>query len=176
LLLLLALFAVAACGGDDDDSSGNGLAAIDIVPSLAAEGFNQTEPETLPNTGELDIAFSVYERSSQPPVQARAEVRVYPADSDATDDFALQAQGWKNPPPNLFGRDPGNAEIDAVEGVDDAVAYLGANADGQGFRIWTDVYRIGRVVVVSHVLSQDEATVLPIRQRIAELVGEKARS
>lgn len=184
LLLLLPIFLIAAaCGGDDDDE-GDGTAtstapedlnAVELVPDLTGEGFNQTTPERVPNTGELDIAFSIYEHPADPVLQARTEVRVYPSEEIADQDFELQAEGWKNPPPGLFGGNPNNQEAPPLEGLDDAAAYLAANPDPQGFRLWTDVYRIGPVIVVAHVLGQDEADVAPVRQAMADAVSAEVR-
>jgi hypothetical protein len=144
------------------------------VPRLGDAGFNQTAPETLPNTGQVDIAFSFYESASSP-LQARAEVRVYPDATIADGDFELQAQGWKNPPPGLFGGDPNNLDATPLEGLDEAVAYIAANRDAQGFRVWTDVYRIGRVIVVAHVLAQTEDQATPVRHALADAVRAKLR-
>ncbi len=99
----------------------------------------------MPNTGALDLAFSVYERTSAPGAQARVEVRVYPDETAAKGDFEAQASGWKTPPPGIFGGDPANVDGPALEGMDEARAYIATNRDPQGFRVWTDVYRIGRV-------------------------------
>ncbi len=149
-----------------------GLKAIDIVPDLSGEGYDQTVPETLPNTGDLDIAFSQFRKAS-PAVEARAEVRVYPHEDIADEDFEAQAEGWKTPPPGLFGGDPGNLEAPALEGMDDAVGYIASKRDPQGVRLWTDVYRIGRVIVVAHVLGQTEGDVNPVRRAISEAVRAK---
>jgi hypothetical protein len=183
LASILFLLLGAACGGDDDDDSDTtstsaapaDLNAVELVPDLTGEGFNQTTPERLPNTGELDIAFSIYEHPADPVLQARTEVRVYPSEEIADEDFELQAEGWKNPPPGLFGGDPDNQDAPPLEGLDDAAAYLAANADPQGFRLWTDVYRIGPLIVVAHVLGQDEADVAPVRQAMADAVSAEVR-
>ncbi|MCA9830855.1 MAG: hypothetical protein R3B97_00100 [Dehalococcoidia bacterium] len=138
-------------------------------------GFNQTTPEKIPGTGQLDLAFSVYDRANAPRAQARVEVRVYPDDAAARTDYKNQAQGWKTPPPGLFGGDPANVDGPALTGMDEATAYLATNRDPQGFRLWTDVYRMGRVIVVAHVLGQNEADVTPVRNAVAERVRDKLR-
>jgi hypothetical protein len=165
----------APATGSSTTADPDGLSALDLAPDLGDLGFNQTNPERIPNTGELDLAFRVFEKPSAPKLQARTEVRVYPEESIAERDFPLQAEGWKNPPPGLFGGDPENVEGPALEGPDDAVGYIAANKDPQGFRLWTDVFRIGRVIVVAHVLGQNATDVEPIRQAIADEVGAKLR-
>jgi hypothetical protein len=186
LLAAIAVFAGACGDGDDNDdetatATGTGgsatapvaLEATSLLPDLAADGFNQTAPERIPNTGQLDIAFSVYEKASGTPVMARAEVRVYPDAGVADADFEQQAEGWKNPPPGLFGADPGNVESEPLEGLDEAAAYIATNRDAQGTRLWTDIYRVGRVIVVAHVLGQSEGDVAPVRRALADGVRAK---
>ena len=184
LASILFLLLGAACGGDDDDAEApcwqsdfneGQIEAQALLPNMVGCGFNQTAPEKVPNTGELDIAFSIYEHPADPVLQARTEVRVYPSEEIADQDFELQAEGWKNPPPGLFGGNPNNQEAPPLEGLDDAAAYLAANPDPQGFRLWTDVYRIGPVIVVAHVLGQDEADVAPVRQAMADAVSAEVR-
>jgi hypothetical protein len=168
--------AAVACGGDDEgapptsEASATTRAATEILPDLTGDGFDMTVPEKLPNTGALDIAFSIYDKSGMPPVQARAEVRVYPTGDDAAGDFENQAEGWKTPPPGLFGGDPANEDAEPLDNLDDAVAYIATNRDPSGFRLWTDIYRVGNVIVVAHVLGQNEADVTPVRQLLAERV------
>lgn len=188
LVAALAAAATMACGdGGTGASPGSPtrpagtatapsvLVAAGLIPDLTGQGFNQTVPETIPNTGQLDIAFTIYEKPGPPQLSARAEVRVYPSEETAANDFKAQAQGWKTPPPGLFGGDPGNLDGPALEGLDDAVGYIASNRDPQGFRLWTDVYRIGRVIVVAHVLGQNEADVNPVRRAISEGVAAKLR-
>lgn len=182
----MTLIAVA-CGGDGGgDSTGaaspgsgttssKALKASELVPSLADLGFTQNPAEKAPNTGSLDLVFAVYERTSAPRAQARVEVRVYPDEAAAKGDFEAQAGGWKSPPPGLFGGDPANVDGPALPGMDQAKAYIATNRDPQGFRVWTDVYRIGRVIVVAHVLAQNEADVTPVRTAIGERIRSEAR-
>ncbi|MGD9933867.1 MAG: hypothetical protein AB7T37_09110 [Dehalococcoidia bacterium] len=145
------------------------------MPVLADLGFRQTAPEKLAGTGALDLAFSVYERTDVPRAQARVEVRVYPDEAAARADYKAQAEGWKNPPPGLFGGDPANVDGPVLAGMDDATAYLATNRDPQGFRLWTDVFRIGRVIVVAHALGQNEADVTPIRTAVGERMLDSLR-
>lgn len=174
---------LAACGdGNDSSPATAGLTepvvtktARELLPSLADLGYRQTAPETIPGTGALDIAFSVYERPDPPRAQARVEVRVYPDEAAARGDYRAQAEGWKNPPPGLFGGDPANVEGPALAGMDEATAYLATNRDPQGFRLWTDIYRIGRVIVVAHALGQNEADVTSGRTGVGDRIREALR-
>jgi hypothetical protein len=195
LAALAAVVGLAAAGCGDDDSADGGstgtststggasataatpttLVATELVPKLNSQGFDQTNPEKFPDTGLVDIAFSIYQKAGPPMLQARAEVRVYPAPTDADGDFDAQATGWKTPPPGLFGGDPGNVDSSALTGFDDAKAYIASNRDPQGFRLWTDVYRLGQVIVVAHVLGQNEADVTPVRQAIADAIRAELR-
>ncbi len=186
-----ALFFGAGCGGSDEtqpsatgsaaastttpDASRVALTAAAVLPNLGASGFAQTAPENVAAPGGLDIAFSIYERATEPKLQARAEVRVYPTEADAKADYPTQSQGWKNPPPDVFGIDPKNADATALAGLSEAVAYIGTAVDGERNRVWTDVYRIGRVVVVQHVLGQQERDTDPVRKAMADAIRAKVQ-
>jgi hypothetical protein len=138
-----------------------------LLPDLSGIGLQNSEPETLPGTGALDIALRFFQRTGAPQIQARTEVRVYPTEDDAAGDFPAQAEGWQTPRPGLFGGEPENVESPPLTDLDDAAAYIATNTDPQGFRLWTDVFRLGRVIVIAHVLGQNESDVTPVRQAIA---------
>jgi hypothetical protein len=151
------------------------LTALSLFPDLGPQGFTRQPPERIPAPGGIDIMFAAYEHSAAPRMAARAEIRVYTAIDAAKQDYALQADGWKNPPPELFGGQVKNADHTALTGLEEARAYRTTSVDKDGNRIWTDVYRFGRVVVISHVLGREDKDADPIRRAIAESVGARAR-
>jgi len=193
LTLLLPLVILGACGGDSNEerqptatssaaatgttaptdapavtpTPEKSLAAIDLVPNLTEIGLVQIISETIDAPFGLDIAFSEYSGTG---IVARAEVRVYESEQQAATDFSMQAAGWKNPPAKLFGGDPGNEDSAPLVGLVDAAAYLSTLADAQGNQIWTDVYRVGRVIVISHVLGRAGERVNEVRFELAESV------
>jgi hypothetical protein len=180
VLLTVLLVGLAACGGDDDDNGGapgepvasaTPLTAAGLVPDL--KDFLHTVPEKVAAPGGLDIVFSFFQKGTEPPMQARAEVRVYSTDDEAAADFPVQAQGWRNPPPDVFGIDLANEGAEPIGGVMDAVAYRATVTDGAGNTVWTDVYRIGRVVIVAHVLAREAEDAETVRLELAQRIREK---
>jgi hypothetical protein len=140
------------------------------MPDLAELGFVRQPPEKIAAPGGLDIAFSVYEKTTEPRIGARAEVRVYASESAARQDYPTQALGWRNPPPQVFGADLGNMTSPPLQSVPEATAYRATRTDPSGNRIWTDIFRVGRVVVVSHVLARNEEDAAPVRAALAAAV------
>lgn len=151
------------------------LTALNVLPDLVSIGFVRQTAEKMPAPSGLDIAFAVYQGSGAAPLTARAEVRVYPSEAIAHQDFAAQAEGWRRPPPGVFGGDLANADAPALPGLDDARAYLSGKSDAQGNRVWTDVYRVGRVIVVAHVLGKDETAAAPVRNTVAVSIKAKVQ-
>ncbi|MFN0096682.1 MAG: hypothetical protein ACKVVT_18145 [Dehalococcoidia bacterium] len=189
---MLAVALLAGCGGDDDEpvatpspggspptaSTGTPAAALTpggILPTMASFGFRRTEPEKVAAPGGLDIAFSIYERTTEPKVQARAEVRVYANEAAARADYPTQSEGWKTPPPDVFNTDLKNVSAPALGGMAEAVGYVATAVDQERNRVWTDVYRIGRVVVVQHVLGRQEADTNPIRLELSSQIRAQVR-
>ena len=187
LLGFLALVGVAACGGSDTTAtpapttpsgapaspSPATLKVADLFPDLASIGLTRGTIERVPDPAGREIAFAVYEGSG---LSARAEIRIYPTVAAATDDFPLQAAGWKAPPVGaVFPFDLANVEGKALTGVDEAKAYVATRADATGKRVWTDVYRLGRVVVVAHTLGSNETDAGRVRTELASRIAAAAR-
>ena len=172
--------AVAFGCGDDDDGGANATAAAPLsasalVPQLQTKGYNQTVPQKVDGTGKVDVAFTIYELATGAKTQGRIEVRVYPTAEIAGGDYTAQAAGWKTPPPGLFGADLGNADSAPVSGFTDAKAYTAGKPDAKGNRVFTDVYRQGRVIAVTHVLAPDAAGAQGLRQLLADDVKARAK-
>ncbi len=148
------------------------LTAAGVLPALT--GYQNTNPEKVAAPGNLEIVFSLYWKSGTQDVNARVETRVYATEADAKADYAAQAQGWKNPPPGLFGPNLRNADGPALTGMAEATAYVAQTKDAQGVRVYTDVYRVGRVIVVQHVLSADDGSAGVLRKALADSVKAKA--
>ena len=176
--MLAEVALLGACGDDDAEGATpttatlqRSLTAVGVLPTLA--GYDRSNPEKVVAPGTLDIVFSVYRKSGTQDVNARVEARVYATEADAKADYAAQAQGWKNPPPGLFGPNLRNADGPALTGMGEATAYEAQTKDAAGRRVYTDVYRVGRVIVVQHVLSGDDGAAEVLRKALAESV--KAR-
>ncbi|MBI5948390.1 MAG: hypothetical protein HY875_09650 [Chloroflexi bacterium] len=141
------------------------------MPKVA--GYENSAPEKVPAPGNIDIVFALYRKTGTQEANARVETRVYATEADAKADYATQAQGWKNPPPGLFGPNLNNAAGPTLSGMAEATAYVAQTKDAQGIRVYTDVYRAGRVIVVQHVLSADEPSAGVLRKALADSVKAK---
>jgi hypothetical protein len=177
------LLLTASCGDEADQSSESTSPVVsstrvlppvtELIPPI--KGFERTPPERLNAPAGLEIAFSAYRRTTEPPMQARVEVRINANDTEAIKDYALQVGGWKNPPPGVFGSDPKNVDGQPLGGYSEAKAYVATTRDATGSKVYTDIYRIGRVVVVQHVLARDDAAADPIRREASDGVAAKLR-
>lgn len=186
LLGAIALVA-SACGSDTGDpaatavpttpsgtaASASPLKVADLFPDLASVGLKRGAIERVPDPAGREIAFAVYEGTG---ISARAEIRVHATAVAAAQDFPLQAAGWKAPPVGaVFPFDLANIEGTALSGLDEARAYVATRADATGKRVWTDVYRVGRVVVVAHTLGTTESDAMRVRTEMANRIAAAAR-
>jgi hypothetical protein len=185
--LLASVALLAACGGGGGSKSppaggtSAGASATGTAAPLDARallpildgGFQKNLPEDS-TVANVQVAYTTYDHFN-PSITARVEIHVYPDEKAAKDDFKKQADAWKNPPADLFGTDPKNIDHDALPNFDDARSYLATQLDKNGQRIWTDIYRIGRVQVTAHVLTVKEADADPVRTMIADKIRQELR-
>jgi hypothetical protein len=177
-------FGLLACGGDDDTappadggstasptSQQANLVATSAIPDV--DGFERSVAEKIAAPGGIDIAFSAYRKKGTTEVAGRMEVRIYKDEATAKADYPAQALGWKNPPPGIFGGTVVNTDSPPLASFAEATAYRAQSADAQGLRIYTDVYRIGRVIVVQHVLSKADAEAATVRKAISDAARAK---
>jgi hypothetical protein len=95
-------------------------------------------------------------------------------DSDAGQkQFTTIADALRNPPPGYFGASVAQADGSAPEVGDQRRAYVTAKPDGQGYLVWTDVYRFGRAVVVVQLLESGPTNQLAARKAIADKVRSR---
>jgi hypothetical protein len=145
------------------------------MPSF--DDYDRTEPEKIAAPGgQPDIAFSLYRKANAQAVSARVETRVYPTEAIAETDYTAQAAGWKNPPSDLFGANLNNAEGPKLNAAPGSTSYRSQTRDAGGNRVYTDVYRVGRVIVIQMVLARDESDATPLRNALANQVNAKLAS
>lgn len=106
---------------------------------------------------------------------ALAKIYVFAAEDVATEQFGALSAALRNPPPDFLG----GAKATWVDTASPAAgeqqkAYVTRDADPQGNRAWTDIYRFGRVVVIVQLLDvgQDQTTQ---RTALASKFAEKAK-
>ncbi len=172
------------CGGDDAGPTGTPTQATTAATSSQAnlvattsipdvDGYERSVAEKVAAPAGLDIATSLYRKKGTTEVAGRVEVRVYKDEASAKGDYAPQALGWKNPPPGLLGANVTNIDSAPLANFADATAYRAQAADSQGLRVYTDVYRVGRVIVVQHVLSKSDPEAAVVRDAISAAARAK---
>lgn len=183
LVFAMCLSASLGCGDDDGASQPESTAtsttttsstattaptvpaAEDLFPDLTSHDLVRGPIETIPGPAGYQIAFAVYQG---PAGSARAEIRTYPSEAAARTDFSAQVRGWKSPiPGQVFPIDLQNVDGTALVGPDEAHAYVASRADASGNRVWTDIYRIGPVIVVAHALTDEDDAAADIRLTLA---------
>ncbi len=176
----------AGCGGDNGAAptaattgspttaatrSQANLTATGSIPDV--DGYERSVAEKVVAPAGLDIATSLFRKKGTTDVAARLEVRVYKDEATAKSDMAAQALGWKSPPPGLFGSNITNNDSAPLMAFAEATAYRAQAADAQGNRVYTDVYRVGRVIVVQHVLSKSDPEATVLRKAVSDAVQGK---
>lgn len=155
-----ALLTSAACGGGDET-------AEDLVPDLSDEGFAVFEEGRDPLTPpELDTYRALYQSSEG--LAATVIVYVQESEEAAEEQYATLARALENPPPEFFGSEANQVETDRLEIGDESRAFVTEDPDDRGNRVWTDVYRSGKVILITQVLSTEDAAEL--RETIAKKV------
>jgi len=136
--------------------------------------YDRTNPEKIAAPGgQPDIAFSVYKLPKAQAMSARVETRVYPTEEIAATDYKAQAVGWKTPPAEVLGANLKNGDGPKLSVGAESTSYRSEARDQAGNRVYTDVYRIGRVVVIQIVLARDESDATPLRHAFANAITEK---
>lgn len=117
--------------------------------------------------GDHGSAVELYQRSS-PAGEARVDVALFGAESDAEAAYSTTAQAMSALPPNLFGANATQEKGQAILKGDAATAYVTKEPDPQGNHVWTDVYRFGKTVAVTFVIDNDAADATKVRTKLAD--------
>lgn len=105
---------------------------------------------------------------------ARTDINLHPSVEAATSQYSVISEALKNPPPDLFGPNATQDENSPVFQADQAKSYKTAKADAQGYRVYTDAYRMGRAVVIVYVIGPDGAETDAVRKLAAQEINKKA--
>ncbi|MGE5595298.1 MAG: hypothetical protein ACM3S1_04605 [Hyphomicrobiales bacterium] len=87
--------------------------------------------------------------------------------------FETSAAALKNPPADFVGGAQGWDDTESPKVGDSQKSYVTTNSDSGGNRAWSDVYRIGRVVVITQLLDSATSDQLQTRQALAESVAQR---
>jgi hypothetical protein len=160
------LAVAAACGG-----GGGGLTAKSLIPDLGNLQMEIAEEGRDPFAAPSQDTYRARYAATDGTARAAIIVLFVEADSAMAEiSYAGLAKVLENPPEEFFGADAEQAEVDALPLGDERRSFVTAQADSQGNRVWTDVYRKGRVITVIQVLSPEESDHDALRQAVAEAV------
>jgi hypothetical protein len=129
-----------------------------------------TEQGKDPAAGGADNYRAIYRAESGPVRVARIDVTVHANDTLAAAAFRSVAEAMRNPPPDFFAATA--KQIDAVPlGIgNEAKAYTTDRGDSQGNRVYTDVYRFDRAVVVVLIVASSPENAAQARTIAAERI------
>lgn len=149
--------------------------AKDLIPNLIALGFSPGPSERDPGAlAGQDAHRALFQQQAGAKLGARVDATLHPDAATATSQYATLSEALRNPPPDLFGGESTQKDAEATGIGDASKAYVTANPDKDGNRVWTDVYRFNRAVAIVQVLGTSEAEALKARKAIAQLIAAKA--
>lgn len=174
--MLLSLGLVAACGGGKEDPPSPPVtSAAELVPDLTDAGFRVDTKGKLPSLTPGQDAYLAIFAGSKPSVSSvRVELNLLQSADAASTQFAAIADALRNPPPDLFG--PGTTQADGtpVYDTDGERSYVTSRPDAQGNLVYTDAYRMGRVIAIVYTLGSDAEAAKAVRRLVAERIDARA--
>jgi len=163
-LLLLAVASVGCGGGDDDGGAADaspaatpGLAAKDLIPALEDLGWAVAVSARDPGApAGQDVWKAQYRNAAAPEKSAIVTVYVYETPSVASAAMSQLSAAIANAPASA----PGAPFISfGSPNVGEERAGFGSRSrDGRSNRVWSDLYREGRVVFWIQVVENDTAS------------------
>lgn len=166
---------------DDDDRAvtpappgGKAYSARQLMPSLQDLGLRITEEGKDPAAGNNNSYRALYRADAGGVRVARIDITVHGTEQTAQAAFNTVAEAMRNPPPDFFAATA--KQIDAVPlGLgNEAKSYQTDRGDSQGQRVYTDVYRFDRAVVVVSIVATPDAA-MGARQAAAERIQAGTR-
>lgn len=88
--------------------------------------------------------------------------------------FGPIAEALRNPPPDIFGPNATQSDGTPVFQSDEVRSYVTARPDVQGNLVYSDAYRMGRLVAIVYTLGNDREATARARETIARALAEKA--
>jgi hypothetical protein len=176
----------SACGSGSDSNKSTGSEpavtipadrkAKDLLPDLTSLGYKIALQEADPGaqlTGQ-DAYRAIYQKGAGPQ-SALVYLLLFPDTQTAQKEFATRATALKNPPPEFVGGATTFVDTASPRIGDEQKSYETSTKDNQGNRVWTDIYRMGRLVAVIQVLDSADSDQLQAREAIAKEVQAKTR-
>ncbi len=147
--------------------------AQDSVPDLSALGYTAQQQGKDPGAGSQDVYRVLFARENGR--GAMTVLYAFPDDATAKSQFAILSAALKNPPPDFVGGKATFIDTGSPPAGDERKAYVTQALDGQGNKVWSDVYRFGRLVAIVQVLDDGKSEQLDLRLQIALKIAAKAR-
>jgi len=146
------------------------LKAQELLPDLSAEGFQKMEELRAPLQAPGQDNYRAAYRHQETNGMAVVDINVVGDEAMAKSVFKTSAEALKNPPPDFVAGAKGWQSTGSPDIGDERQAYVTTNVDPQGNKAWSDIYRFGRVVVITQVLAPGDNDQLGLRKQVAEEV------
>jgi hypothetical protein len=161
-MALGAALLVLACGSGDRTAEDYVPDLSDLGLAILEEGRDPFAPDT------VDTWRALYQSSDGRAVI----VLVYIETSQETAEvqYATLATALEHPPPEFFGGNAVQEEIESLDFGDERRSFVTAEADDAGNLVWTDIYRSGTAIAIIQLLIQEEGDGPGERREIAEAV------
>ena len=147
--------------------------AADLVPDLSASGYQQADAFGAPALPGQDNWRVVWQKATDAGQIALVDVTVFEDPAFARTAFTSVSAAWENPPPQVVGGASEFVETPSPEVGQERKSYTTPSPDDRGNKIWTDVYRVGNVVVVVQVIDAAANEQIELRERLASEVAAK---
>ncbi|MBI2766325.1 MAG: hypothetical protein HYX53_10510 [Chloroflexi bacterium] len=176
---------VVACGGGDSGTPAATEPAVtiaadkkakDLLPDLGPLGYTIVQQEADPGaqlTGQ-DAYRAIYQKG-QGPQGALVEIFLFPDENAAKQQFGALSSALKKPSAEFLGGSATFVDAPSPNVGDERKSYMTTTKDAQGNRAWTDLYRIGRLLVLTQTLDAATGDQLAVREGIVKQVQVKAR-
>lgn len=128
------------------------------------------------STQNQDTFYGIYVPKKPGAVQTlRVEINMQPSVDQATAQYGPLSEALRNPPPDLFGAGATQTDGTLAFQADQSKSYRTAKPDGQGYYVFSDIYRMGRAVVIVYAIGQDTNDTADARKTVAEEIAAKAK-
>lgn len=190
LALLSGVF--GSCGGDDDapnsatvspsaatpagsaaSTAPAGFKAQDAAPDLAPLGYTVSRQGKDPGAGSQDVYRVLFGKANGR--SAMTVLYAFPDETIAKSQFTALSTALKNPPPDFVGSKATFIDSTSPPVGDQQKAYVTQIPDGQGNKVWSDIYRIGRLVAIVQLLDEGKSEQLDLRFQIGQKIAAKVK-
>ncbi len=104
-------------------------------------------------------------------------VRLYVLGDSASAEkqWAAFAEALRNPPPDVLGGSAKMVDVASPQVGQLQKSYVTEKPDASGNLVWTDIYRQGKVVLLTQVLSSSSSDGMALRKTVAERALAQAK-